>query len=86
MIKGCEKRVIHIKSPKSDIFDEAYLILKDCEEQVPACDIVREAERLLSESEAESRRRFSFGMDEVLFFLAGVVLAALFFVVLMLFL
>ena len=48
MIKGCEKRVIQIKSPKSDIFEEAYLILKDCEKEAPTCDIVREAERLLS--------------------------------------
>ena len=82
MIKGCEKRVIQIKSPKSDIFEEAYLILKDCEKEVPTCDIVREAERLLSESEAGARRRLAFGWGEISFFLAGVFLAALFFGVL----
>jgi len=82
MIKGCEKRVIQIKSPKSDIFEEAYLILKDSDYEPPTCDIVREAERLLSESEEGAKHRFAFGWDEVCFFLAGVFLAALFFGVL----
>ena len=82
MIKGCEKRVIQIKSPKSDIFEEAYFILKDVDSEVPTCDIVREAERLISESEAGSRHRFAFGWDEIAFFLAGVFLAAFFFGVL----
>ena len=82
MIKGCEKRVIQIKSPKSDIFEEAYFILKDSDYDTPSCDIVREAERLLSESEAGARRRFAFSWGEVGFFLAGVFLAALFFGVL----
>ena len=71
MIKGCEKRVIHIKSPKSDIFEEAYLILKDADHEGPSCDIVREAERLLSESEAGAKHRLSFGWDEICFFFSG---------------
>ena len=86
MIKGCEKRVIHVKSPKSDIFEEAYFILKDADYDPPTCDIVSEAERLLSECEEGAGRRFSFGWGEVGFFGAGVVLAAMFFGVLCLFL
>ena len=82
MIKGCEKRVIQIKSPKSDIFEEAYFILKDADYDPPTCDIVREAERLLQESEAGAKHRFSFGWDEVIFFLAGILITSLFFVVL----
>jgi len=82
MIKGCEKRVIQIKSPKSDIFEEAYFILKDADYDPPTCDIVREAERLLSESEAGVKHRFSFGWDEVFFFLAGILITAIFFSVL----
>lgn len=74
--------MIQIKSPKSDIFEEAYFILKDADCEMPTCDIVREAERLLSESEAGARHRFSFGWDEVLFFLAGILITALFFGVL----
>lgn len=82
MIKGCEKRVIHIKSPKSDVFEEAYFILKDADYDPPTCDIVREAERLLSESEEGARHRFSFGKGEMFFFFAGVLLTILFFGVL----
>lgn len=78
--------MIHIKSPKSDIFEEAYLILKDADHEGPSCDIVREAERLLSESEAGAKHRLSFGWDEICFFLAGIFLSVLFFFVLWLFL
>ena len=82
MIKGCEKRVIQIKSPKSDLFEEAYFILKDADCEAPTCDIVSEAERLLQESEAGAKHRFLFGWDEVFFFLAGILLTSLFFGVL----
>ena len=71
--------MIQIKSPKSDIFEEAYFILKDSDYEAPTCDIVREAERLLSESESGARHRLAFGWDEIAFFLAGVFLSVLFF-------
>lgn len=28
MVRGCEKRIYYVKNPDSEIFDEAYLILK----------------------------------------------------------
>ena len=71
--------MIQIKSPKSDIFEEAYFILKDSDYEPPTCDIVREAERLLAESEEGARHRLAFGWDEIGFFGAGVFLATLFF-------
>ena len=78
-MRGYQKRVIYIKNTGSEIFEEAYFILKDSDCEPPTCDIVREAERLLSESEAGVKHRFSFGWDEILFFLAGILMTALFF-------
>ena len=87
MIKGCQKRVIQIKSPKSEIIEEAYFILKDSEEEREESDIVREAERLLDACEKRDtpQKRFRFSLDEVIFFLAGVALSLLFCVILRLF-
>ena len=28
MIRGCERRIYHVKNPESDIFDEAYFVLR----------------------------------------------------------
>lgn len=28
MVRGCEKRIYHVKNPESEIFDEAYLVLR----------------------------------------------------------
>lgn len=82
-MKGCKKRVIQIKSPKSDIFEEAYFILRPEKEDNGEEDIVLEAERILAESEeGKGHRRFSFGLDEVLFFGAGMLLSMLFFLAL----
>ena len=28
MVRGCEKRIYYVKNPESELFDEAYLVLK----------------------------------------------------------
>ena len=28
MVRGCEKRIYHVKNPESELFDEAYFILR----------------------------------------------------------
>ncbi len=87
MIKGCQKKVIQIKGPKSEIFEEAYFILRDTEEEPDECDIVREAERLLEacREKEKPRRRLRFSTDEIIFFLAGIFLSCLFWGLLRLF-
>ena len=51
MVKGSQRRVIHVKNTKSGIFDEAYFILK--EEillSVPENDMINEANRIIEEN------------------------------------
>jgi len=77
ILKGCEKRILQIKSPKSELFEEAYFILKPQSSEVSDADMVKEAERFLKEINVK-KRKFpkSFSFEDILFFLAGVLLSA----------
>ena len=51
MIKGNQKKVIHIKNTESRIFDEAYFILKEgIILSVPENDMINEANRIIEEN------------------------------------
>ncbi len=88
MIKGCRRKVVMVKSPNSEIFEEAYFILKEENEDGHSeYDIVKEADRLLSECREKGRekekKKISFG--EVVCFLTGVVITSVFWGILSLF-
>ena len=73
MIKGCSRRVIYMKNTDSEIFDEAYFVLRRREEREEGreCDMVREAERIIRESMTEKKQKgrqrsfYSFAMGLV---------------------
>jgi hypothetical protein len=50
VVRGCEKRIYHVKNPDSEIFDEAYLVLRrqDKGKRMSPRDIENEAKRILS--------------------------------------
>jgi hypothetical protein len=51
MIKGTQKKIIHIKDIKSSIFGEAYFVLKsDVKENVTEPDMVKEAAKIVDEN------------------------------------
>ena len=49
VVRGCEKRIYHVKNTESDIFDEAYLVLKrqDKGRSVSPRELEREALRIV---------------------------------------
>ncbi len=51
LYKGCQKRMIMLKNTGSEIFDEAYFIIKDSAQRrgVSETDMVREANRIIEE-------------------------------------
>ena len=51
MVRGCQKKIIYLKSTGSEVFDEAYFVLSDKtpEEAKGECDMVEEANRILNE-------------------------------------
>ena len=63
MVKGCQKKTIHIKDTGSSYFEEAYFVLKPGAEEtyVPEGDMISEALRIGGESVgasfAQKRRR-----------------------------
>ena len=79
VVRGCEKRIYYVKNPDSEIFDEAYLILRRQErgKRMSPRDIENEAMRILS-SATGSERRPSNRRDRRLVkaFLAGALLSA----------
>ena len=54
MTRGCEKRIIHIKDTNSDLFEEAYFILRsDFTEKRENCSkdqMVKEASRIIKDT------------------------------------
>lgn len=62
MVKGCQRRVFHLKNPESGLFEEAFFLLKSPEPatQNGAREIVAEANRILlgfRGSDRDNRRR-----------------------------
>jgi len=61
MIKGIAKRMFILKNMKSEIFDEAYFIMKeDIVERMPAddADMVKEASRIIDENDIFIREKY----------------------------
>ncbi|NLY68432.1 MAG: hypothetical protein GX067_01380 [Clostridiales bacterium] len=98
VMKGCQKRIIVMKNTGSNLFDEAYFILKDSAVRSPSIseqDMVGEAARIIAENMIVSERRDTkprrrSGAPELYmllrWYVAGVITAALICIAIVLFL
>ena len=78
MVRGCEKRIIHLKNPQSELFEEAIFLLKENPYTPQMSDIVAEANRILGEGEERRRRSvMPGGKGKMLFFFLGFGVCAL---------
>ena len=81
VVRGCEKRIYYVKNTDSEIFDEAYLILRRQEKgrRIPPRDIELEAMRIVNGASGGKCRK-SDGVEGKLgnlkAFFAGAVLSA----------
>ena len=83
MIRGCQKRIIYLRSTDSGIFDEAYFVIKheyDFEGQNEA-DMVSEAKRILDGASYRERDR-SKKKKHLVYFSLGALAATGFFALL----
>ena len=76
MLRGCQKKIILLKNTGSELFDEAYFILREDApvRSLPAePDMIREANRILEESQIPGRitGRRSAALRSWLCYLAG---------------
>ncbi len=77
-MKGCQKNVILVKGKESELFEEAYFIMKDTERPRSTADIVAEARRII-ETEDMSAAPLSVKLNrkkKLLFFLIGMLAAS----------
>ena len=81
MVRGCQKRMVYLKNTGSDVFLEAYFVIRDdALTSVNECDMIKEANRILDESTSfeESVKRgqiiLEFLKRKAVPFLCGVVL------------
>ncbi len=56
-MRGYQKRVVFLKNTGSDVFEEAYFILREDTPKSGADDIVFEAQRIVKENTAEKEKR-----------------------------
>ena len=84
MVKGCERRIVHLKNTDSKLFEEAFFLLKEEKIEKPPSQgtMVREANRIVEENITgggilEEPMPLSFSMRQVLFaFLLGMLLGS----------
>ena len=51
MVRGCQKKMVYLKNTGSEVFCEAYFVVRDdALASVDECDMIREANRILNES------------------------------------
>ena len=75
-MRGCERRIIMLKGTDSEIFDEAYFLLrKDFKSRDGDTEMLTEAHRIVSLNTTK-RRAHKFFRKETLLFAAGTLLGA----------
>ena len=50
MVRGCQKKIVYLKNTGSEVFDEAYFVVRDgALSGMEECDMIKEANRILDE-------------------------------------
>lgn len=72
MIKGCQKKIIHLKSTNSPYFEEAYFILKESAYSLSENDMIKEAEKIAESTKNQgSQKRPIFLRKNIAFMIVG---------------
>lgn len=91
MVRGCQKKIIYLKNTQSDLFDEAYFVIKNNidDVRVNECDMVEEANRILEESffVETQKSRFKtvvlFFKKNIIPFLVGIIISGIVMLIIM---
>ena len=76
MVRGCQKKTIHIKDTGSKYYEEAYFVLRPgvSESKISSSDMISEAVRIADESvEAASGKRAGARCGGLLLFVTGLI-------------
>ena len=85
MVRGCQKKIVYLKNTGSDVFTDAYFVVRDnALENIDECDMIKEANRILDEcisiEDGISKRRLviSFVKKNTIPFFIGIVMGVFF--------
>ncbi len=85
MVRGYQKRVVHLKNTESDAFDEAFFLVSAEGREMCEGELLREANRIVAEcSSGKTKRRLKIGrllcvaLTHALMLLIGAVIGAMF--------
>jgi len=71
MVRGYQKRIIHLKNTESDAFDEAFFLIGEEGSGMDERDLIAEANRIISECSSGRRRGIFERAKGVIIFIAG---------------
>lgn len=71
-VRGCQRKIILLKGTDSQIFDEAYFLLRRDVEDRGHEEIVREAQRIVDRNTTRRRRRRVSARDVIVFAIGAV--------------
>ena len=77
ILKGCEKRIVHVKSPENPLFEEAFFFLKNQNNfSSPPTALWREAEKIVNQSLLENIQGEEKKLSNRLFYLLSFTVGA----------
>ena len=75
MVKGCQRQIVLLRGTGSELFEEAYFILKPEKTPLPQARMITEANRIIEENTLQGNRQANFRGrhrgERLLFFLLG---------------
>ncbi len=89
MVKGCQRQIVLLRGTGSELFEEAYFILKPEKANLPQARMITEANRIIEENTLRGKRQANFRGrrpgERLLFFLLGLLSGGIFWGMLWLF-
>ncbi|MBE6575002.1 MAG: hypothetical protein E7654_01860 [Ruminococcaceae bacterium] len=89
MVKGCQRQIVLLRGTGSELFEEAYFILKPEKTSLPPARMITEANRIIEENTLRGKRQVNLRSrrhgERLLFFLLGLLSGSTFLGILWLF-
>ena len=60
MVKGCQRQIVLLRGTGSELFEEAYFILKPEKANLPQTKMITEANRIIEENTLQKKRQMFF--------------------------
>ena len=76
MIKGCHKNIVFLKDTGSELFEEAYFILKPNAKDKGDADIISEATKIVNCLDDGNKKKGKRRLGKLISFLAGAIIGS----------